>query len=115
LEAFGGVMKKLLLILIIISLTVPLIGGANTKLVRFTVINASGDVVNIKLEGLSAGSFYYLTIPDGETKVFTIQKDVYKRTTWACSGVKSTGRLILTSQVRLKFITCNTLPLAAAP
>ena len=104
-------MKKLnLLIIAALLATMLLMAATPTKLVRLTVNNDSGDTVYIKLEGDLTESFYYLTIPDGETEAFTVYSDVYKRTTWACDGVKTSGRLIMTGNVRLRFTECNTIP-----
>ena len=102
-------MKKILFILVVIFLATTLMAGTDAKLVRLEVINASGDTVYIKLNGKTNGEFYYLTIPDGETKTFTVVSDVYDRVTWAC-GLSNKGTLQMTSNNRLKFTKCNTFP-----
>lgn len=102
-------MKKVILLVLVAMLASSLMAVTAAKLVRLEVINASGDVVNMKLEGMLNGGFYYLTIADGDDAVFTVVTDVYKRTTWAC-GYKSTGKLVATSQLRLKFTTCDVAP-----
>ena len=98
-------MKKVLLIVIVALMAASLMAGTAAKLVRLEVINASGDVV----EGMVNDGFYYLTIADGDAPTFTVVTDVYKRTTWAC-GYKSSGKLVMTSQVRLKFTQCDVAP-----
>lgn len=103
-------MKKLFFVVIIALLATTLMAGTAAKLLRLEVINASGDTVYIKLTGKANGNFYYLTIPDGETKTFTIASDVYDRVTWACDGLMNKGTLIMTSNNRLKFTKCNTFP-----
>jgi hypothetical protein len=105
-------MKKLNLLLIVALLAVSLV-AANPpgKLVTLQVINASGDVVYMKLEGRGTGAFYYLAIPRGATKYFTVLVDSYRRTTWACGGIMTTGSLVMTGQVKLKFVQCGKLPL----
>ena len=105
-------MKKLNLLLIVALLASALLAASPAKLVRLDVNNKSGDTVYLKLEGALTDSFYYLTIPDGGWKSFTILSDYYNRTTWACGGVKSTGKLIVTGNIRLTFVACNTIPMA---
>jgi len=104
-------MKKLNLLLIVALLASALLAASPAKLVRLDVNNKSGDTVYLKLEGALTDSFYYLTIPDGGWKSFTILSDYYNRTTWACGGVKSTGKLIVTGNIRLTFVACNTIPM----
>ena len=106
-------MKKLTFWLVLVALVASVIGtGAADvfKLVRLDIINKSGDTVYIKLEGELTDAYYYLTIPDGEAMSFTVETDLYKRTTWACGGTKNTGRLEMTSQVRLVFTECDVIP-----
>jgi hypothetical protein len=101
-------MKKLMLLVLIAMLASSLVAAKlPDKLIRLEVINKSGDTVYIKLEGTLFEQFYYLTIPDGEDMTFTVVGDHYKRTTWACGGVKSSGSLEMISQVRLTFTPCN--------
>jgi hypothetical protein len=104
-------MKKLNLLLIVSMLAAALL-AANPpgKLVRLEVINASGDTVYMKLQGRLTGAFYYLTIPKGWIKTFTVLVDSYARTTWACGGMMSRGSLNMTGNVKLKFILCGKLP-----
>ncbi len=91
-------MKKVsLLVLLAILASTLLMAAIPTAMVRLTIINKSGYDVYMKLEGSSATEqFYYLTIPAGdksspEVKVFTVMSDIYKRTTWQCDGVQSSG------------------------
>ena len=101
-------MKKILLLVLVAMLASSLVAAKlPVQLIRFEVINMSGDTVYIKLEGTLFAKFYYLTIPDGMDMTFTLVGDHYKRTTWACGGVKSSGSLELISQVRLTFTPCN--------
>ena len=101
-------MKKIMLLVLVAMLASSLVAAKlPDKLIRFEVINKSGDTVYIKLEGTLFAKFYYLTIPDGMDMTFTLVGDHYKRTTWACGGVKSSGSLELISQVRLTFTPCN--------
>ena len=105
-------MKKLnLLIIVAILASALLMAATPTKLVRLTIKNNSGDTVYMKLTGEATDAFYYLTIPDEEEMVFTVYSDIYARETWACDGVKSKGKLIMTGNVRLNFVECGTIPL----
>ena len=81
-------MKKLNVLLIVAMLAAALL-AANPpgKLVRLEVINGSGDTVYMRLQGRNTGAFYYLTIPAGWDKTFTVLVDSYRRTTWACGGI----------------------------
>ena len=105
-------MKKLNVLLIVAMLAAALL-AANPpgKLVRLEVINASGDTVYMRLNGRNTGAFYYLTVPDGWDKTFTVLVDSYKRTTWACGGIVSSGSLYMTGNIKLKFVQCGTFPL----
>ena len=103
-------MKKIATLFIVLLVLLSQIAATSAaKLVRLDVINASGDTVYLKLEATVGDAFYYLTIPDAESKSYTIETDLYKRTTWAC-GYTSAGLLAMTSNVRLKFTTCNQVP-----
>jgi len=57
-------------------------------------------------------NYYYLTIPSGTrdaptVKVFTIMEDLYKRTTWQCNGLRSSGSLVVDGNLRLTFTPCG--------
>jgi hypothetical protein len=105
-------MKKLN-VLIIVALLASILLAANPagKLVRLEVINKTDFPVYIKLEGQETASFYYLTVPENSDKTFTILSDAYDRTTWACDGIKSSGELWMTGNIRLVFTPCGQIPL----
>ena len=105
-------MKKLNVLLIVSMLAAALL-AANPpgKLVRLEVINGSGDTVYMRLVGRGTGAFYYLTIPAGWDKTFTVLVDSYRRTTWACGGIVSSGSLNMTGNVKLKFVLCGSFPM----
>ena len=121
-------MKKVtLLVLVVLVLSTVLMAAIPTKMVRLTIINKSdpetgpGDfAVYMKLTGSAVtNSFYYLTVPAGSrdaptVKVFTIMQDVYDRETWACNGVRSTGNLVVASNLRLTFTQCGQVKLYCA-
>ncbi len=107
-------MKKVsLLILLVIVLSTVLMAAVPTKMLRLTIINKSDYDVYMQLEGSAVTeAFYYLTVPSGSrdeptVKVFTILTDVYKRTTWQCDGVKSSGTLVADGNLRLTFLPCG--------
>lgn len=99
-------MRKIIFLLLALTL---IASASGAKLVRLDIINDTGDTVYMKLEGTESDAFHYLTILDGENKSFTIETDLYKRTTWAC-GYETTGRLAATSNIRLKFTVCDQVP-----
>jgi hypothetical protein len=107
-------MKKVsLLVLLAIVASTLLMAAIPTTIVRLTIINKSGFDVYMKLTGSDVTkAFYYLTVPSGTrdtpvVKVFTIMSDLYKRETWQCNGVKSTGTLIVNGNLRLTFTPCG--------
>lgn len=111
-------MKKLNLLLVVAILVTALIAQVlPAKLVRLEVFNWTGENVYIRLEGITTGQFYYLTVPPTtranwfNPKVFTILTDYYRRTTWACGGVETVGQYRVLKNNRLSFTACNTLPL----
>ncbi|MEW5872892.1 MAG: hypothetical protein AB1894_26775 [Chloroflexota bacterium] len=106
-------MKKLNLLIAIAMLAALLLAAVPSgKLVRLEVINKTDQPVYLKLEGKNTDAFYYLTIAaDEDEKTFTVVSDVYKRTTWTCDGIKSSGELEMTGNVRLVFTPCGKIPL----
>jgi hypothetical protein len=79
---------------------------SDSKVVHLEIINNSEAAVYMKLEGITNGGFYYLTIPDETSKTFSIVSDHYLRTTWSCNGVENSGTLIMEHNIRLTFIDC---------
>ena len=107
-------MKKLSLLIVLVMVASLLIGaGSPTKLVRLTMINKSDYDVFMKLEGSPVTkAYYYLTLPKGSrdepvVKIFTVWVDVYARTTWQCGGIKNTGTLVVSQNIRLDFVPCG--------
>ncbi len=94
--------------------------GVPSKLVRLEVYNWTGENVYIRLEGITTGQFYYLTVPPTtranwyNPKVYTVMTDYYRRTTWACGGVETSGQYRIMKNNRLNFTACNTMPCCAA-
>jgi hypothetical protein len=107
-------MKKVsLLMLLVLVASTLLMAAVPTKVVVLTIINKSDYDVYMKLEGSGVtDAFYYLTVPTGSrdtptVKVFTVMSDLYKRTTWQCGGIRSTGTLVVDGNIRLTFVPCG--------
>ena len=118
-------MKKVMLLVLTVMLISAFLmaSGPRLRIVTLTVINKSGNEVMMKLEGSDIGKqFYYLTIPAGDkewptVKVFTVLEDVYQRTTWygegenaICTGLSSSGVLVMDRNNRLTFTPCYNVP-----
>lgn len=104
-------------ILIILALAATLIlataVAARTKLTRLEIINKTDRSVGISLIG-ERGAFF-LPVGPSSTRVFTLEREVYQHTTFACDK-SETGSLDLSTQVRLVFPTCfGDLPNPGAP
>jgi hypothetical protein len=97
--------KGLILVVIVVMLLTAAVmpAMAKSKLVRLTLNNKSDQTVNLQLNG---SQFYYLTVGAGESKVFTVNRETYSRTTWAC-GLTSSGTLDMSTQVTLNFMPCE--------
>ncbi len=111
-------MKKLTFLIVIAILVTALMAQViPAKLIRLEVYNWTGENVYMRLEGITTGQFYYLTVPPTtranwyNPKVYTIMTDYYRRTTWACGGVETAGQLRIVKNFRMNFTACNTLPL----
>ncbi len=114
-------MKKVSMLVLLVIVATTLMAAIPTKMVRLTIINKSDPVdgsagdfaVYMKLTGSDVtGGYYYLTVPAGSrdepmVKVFTIMADAYQRQTWQCSGVRSSGWLIASGNIRLTFTPCG--------
>ena len=111
-------MKKLNLLLVVAILVTSLIAQVlPAKLIRLEVYNWTGENVYIRLEGITTGQFYYLTVPPTtranwyNPKLYTIMTDYYRRTTWACGGVETSGQLRIIKNFRMNFTACGVMPL----
>ena len=110
-------MKKLTMVLILVVVaSVMLMAAAPsfTKLARFNVWNRTDETVNIQLKWNHADDpakdvFYYLTIPDGTYKTFTVARHVYDATIWAC-GDDADVTLDILTQLQLNFPACTYAP-----
>ncbi len=101
-------MKKNLIfaivLVLLIALSVATVAGiAREELARLTITNNSDLPVMMSLT--NGNTFYYVTVAPGATKLFTVQRLLYERTTWACDK-SDTGTLNMKTGVRLVFTQC---------
>ena len=99
--------KKLLFALVFVLVAslfiISSIALAKSDLARLEIINKTDQPVSVSL---SAGNtFYYLTVPSFTTALFTVEREIYDRTTWACGKVDS-GTVDIQTQLRLTFTNC---------
>ena len=86
--------------------------GSSDRSVRFTIVNASGFEVQMKLEGQDINACYFLDVPAGNLsnpmiKVFIVYAGKYNRKTLQCNGVLSGGNLDLQNNIRLSYKSCE--------
>lgn len=105
--------KKLLFALVFVFvgslLIVSSIALAKCDLARLEIINKTDQPVSIALTYDVLGKpalFYYLTVPPYTTKLFTVERHVYARTTWSC-GKSDGGTVDILTQLRLTFTRCT--------
>jgi hypothetical protein len=79
--------------------------GDEGKLHPIEIRNRTDQPVNLVLLGTEGGGVYSLTVPADTTKKFTLQKDLYNHTTFAC-GEFASGTLDVSKQLRLVFTRC---------
>jgi len=96
--------KKLLFALVFVLiaslLIISSIAIARSGLAQLEIINKTDQPVSISL---TAGhTFYYLTVPPATTKLFTVERKTYARTTWSC-GKSEGGTVDTLTQIRLTF------------
>ncbi|MEJ2263879.1 MAG: hypothetical protein P8X95_10570 [Anaerolineales bacterium] len=93
----------ILVIALVAALIIVTAVSAASKLARLTIINRTDQNVALSLIG-SSGTFY-LPVAPGTTRVFTLEREVYKHTTFAC-GKSETGTVDMSTQLRLVFPSC---------
>lgn len=91
-------------VLLIIFSVATMIVFAKTDLARFEIKNNSDMPASISL--ISEATFYYLTVPAGETKVFTVERLIYDHTTWSCDKSAS-GTIDIQTFMHLTFTKCD--------
>jgi hypothetical protein len=92
-------MSLMLLTAIVTTAAAP----ASTELARLEIKNRTHLPVHIAMR--KASFFYYLTVEPYETKVFTVERETYLHTTWACE-LETTGTLDVETNVKLVFTSC---------
>lgn len=87
----------------LLSAAAPAPVQARSELVRLTVVNRSSGNVFLSLKG---PALYYLSVKEGESEVFTVERGTYTSSITAC-GVTSTDSLEMTSQKKLIMPVCG--------
>jgi hypothetical protein len=77
---------------------------AEEDLVPLTLINKTDQGVTVTLA--SGDVYYYLYVPAGEERAFTVQRLTYTQNTWAC-GDTSTSSVPVKIQTRWVFTHCG--------
>lgn len=98
--------KKLvisLIVAVILVLAITVGVAAKTKLAVLEIRNRTDQPVSMSLT--SGDIFYYLTVPADTTQLFTVEREVYDRTTWAC-GVANGGTVDIKTFLHLTFTRC---------
>lgn len=110
--------KKLLIVTLVVimlfAFTLPAFAQDDEPdRVPLRVINRTGSLVTLTLNGDDTGSHYFLAVPGsstGEVEAnFTIDRDTYSQITLVC-GTTLTGSLDASAQVRLVFVNCSRGP-----
>ena len=91
-------------ILLIVFSVATMIVFAKTDLARFEIKNKTEMPASISL--VNGNTFYYLTVPAGESKVFTVERLIYDHTTWACDNSAS-GTIDIQTFMHLTFTKCD--------
>lgn len=90
-------------LILIISMITLAAAPASTELARLEIKNRTHLPVHIAMR--KASYFYYLTVEPYQTKVFTVERETYLHTTWACEQ-ETTGTIDVESNLRLVFTSC---------
>jgi hypothetical protein len=90
-------------VLITSLVLVTAIVAAKEDLARLEIINKSDRPATLVLVGDKAS--YALTVPADTTRLFTVEREIYTRTTIAC-GETDTGTVDLQTRTRLVFTSC---------
>lgn len=100
-------MKRKLILSVVVILIISLFGAvvalAKTDLARLEIINRSDQPVSLSLIGDENG--YFLTVAAGKTQVFTVDRDIYSRTTYSC-GLVDDGTVNIKKNMRLVYTSC---------
>jgi hypothetical protein len=86
---------------------------------RLTIVNKSGYDIYMQLESCSYNGSYYLSIPAGSsekptTKVFSVLSGAYQNTVIYCNGNQTINLLVLSSDLKLTYSSCELTATATA-
>jgi hypothetical protein len=95
------VISLIVAVILVLAITVGV--AAKTKLAVLEIRNRSDQPVSISLT--SGDIFYYLTVPADSTQLFTVEREVYDRTTWSC-GAANAGTVDIKTFLHLTFTKC---------
>jgi hypothetical protein len=105
--------KKFILILVLALLAALAISvisaSAAGDLVGLTIKNKTDAVVWVSLLSSDKQSVFWLEVPAGEEKSFTVPRDIYSHTTVAC-GDTATGTVDIRKLTTLVFTQCDGKP-----
>ena len=101
-------MKKpmILLLALLVALFVavaPALAQEEPDLVKLWVVNDTDSPLWISLSG--TGANYYLTVADGTTRTFTVERMMYDMRSSAC-GQQVNGTLDMSTQVHVRYLPC---------
>ena len=97
-------MKKLILLTIVTILLAAGLISASPFPARFEVYNQTEETIYISMDY----PYSWLTVPAGENVEFTVARDVYDATVYAC-GLEVSGTIDLERNLRLNFTPCYTM------
>ncbi len=105
--------KKFILILALVLLAALAISvisaSAASDLVGLTIKNKTDGVVWVSLLSSDNVYVYWLEVPAGETRSYTVPRDIYSHTTVAC-GDTTTGTVDIRKITTLVFTHCEGKP-----
>ena len=105
--------KKFMLILALVLLAALAISvfsaSAASDLVGLTIMNKTDGVVWVSLLSSDGQSVFWLEVPAGETKSYTVPRAVYSHITVAC-GETATGSVDIRKLTTLIFTHCEGKP-----
>jgi len=105
--------KKFILILALVLLAALAISvisaSAASDLVGLTIKNKTDGVVWVSLLSSDNVYVYWLEVPAGETRSYTVPRDIYSHTTVAC-GDTATGTVDIRKITTLVFTHCEGKP-----
>ena len=108
-------MKKAFIAFLLILFTLLIAAAPSIEtMARLTIINKTDEDLYIQLTNDEENLHYYLTGRLGTT-VFTIEREIYDATFWACGNSTDDVTLDVTRNLRLNFPVCSNVPNAGEP